>query len=205
MVSELLNYLNKKDGNRSSETEPYIGLVHRLDQPVSGLLVFAKTKEAAAFLSKQMDNGKFGKHYYAVVLGKPQKDKGVLEDYLYKDAHSNMTKVVDKTFPEAKNAVLEYSTVKTLWAIENDTEATLLDIKLQTGRHHQIRVQLSNAGMPILGDTKYGSIRSKEFSRDSACRNVALCAYKLSFVHPVTKETMTFERTPEDDIFEAFL
>ncbi len=202
MISELKNYLAGKDGVKE---EPYLGLVHRLDQPVSGLLVFAKTRSAAASLSHQVTNGQMQKYYYAIVLGKPENEQDVLVDYLYKDGRSNRSFVVNESFPEAKKAVLEYRVVKTLVGLENNKEATLLEIKLLTGRHHQIRVQLSSAGIPILGDGKYGSDNSRDLSRESACKYPALCAYKLRFVHPMTGEEMTFERKPEDEIFEAFL
>ncbi len=204
MVSEIKNHLAGKD-DRKERNEPYLGLVHRLDQPVSGLLVFAKTRSAAASLSHQLTNGQLQKYYYAIVLGKPENETDVLVDFLYKDGHNNRSYVVDETFPEAKKAVLEYRTVKTLIALENNTEASLLEIKLMTGRHHQIRVQLSAAGIPILGDGKYGSERSKDMSRESACRYPALCAYKLRFVHPMTGKELTFEEPPKDEIFEAFL
>lgn len=202
MVSELKNYLAKKANNNK---EPYLGLIHRLDQPVCGLLVFAKTKSAAAALSRQLETGELQKYYYAIVLGKPKNEADVLVDYIYKDGHTNKSFVVKESFPEAKKSILEYRIIKTLIALEENTEATLLEIKLLTGRHHQIRVQLSNADMPILGDTKYGSSRSKDFSNTSACKNLALCAHKLRFKHPLTGKELTFERDPEDDIFEAFL
>lgn len=202
MVSEIKNYLSSHTSRRE---EPYLGLVHRLDQPVSGLLVFAKSKTAAAGLSHQMETGEFQKYYYAIVLGRPNSDKDILVDYLYKDGHNNQSFVVNEDFPDAKKAALEYRCVKTLVALEENEEATLLEIKLLTGRHHQIRVQLSNADMPILGDGKYGSMKSKNFSTSSACRNLALCSYKLRFRHPLTGEELTFEKEPEDEIFEAFL
>ncbi|MCQ2081425.1 MAG: RluA family pseudouridine synthase [Lachnospiraceae bacterium] len=205
MVSELKNYIHKFNKQNGIKKEPYLGLIHRLDQPVCGLLVFAKTKTAAAMLSHQLDTGEIQKYYYAIVMGKPKNTKDVLIDYLYKDGRTNMSYVVKEDFPEAKKAALEYRVVKTLVALEENVEATLLEIKLITGRHHQIRVQLSNAGIPILGDGKYGSMKSKDFSKDSACRNLALCAHKLRFRHPMTGEEMTFERDPEDEIFEAFL
>lgn len=206
MVSELKNYLNRQSVEHREDrgSEPYLGLVHRLDQPVSGLLVFAKTKSAAASLSHQLETGELQKYYYAVVMGKPSKIEDILVDYLYKDGHNNMSFVVKESFPEAKKAVLEYRTVKTLVALEQNLEASLLEIKLLTGRHHQIRVQLSNADMPILGDAKYGSIESKDFSNE-ACKKLALCAYKLRFKHPMTGEELTFERVPEDEIFASFL
>ena len=212
MVSEIKNYLVKNNKsnqnalskNEPSKGEPYLGLIHRLDQPVCGLLVFAKSKPAAASLSHQLDTGELQKYYYAIVMGKPDKENDVLVDYLYKDGRSNMSMVVREDFPEAKKAVLEYRKMKTLMALEDHIEATLLEIKLMTGRHHQIRVQLSNQGWPILGDSKYGNENSKDFSRQ-ALRGLALCAHKLRFKHPTTGKEMTFEKDPEDEIFEAFL
>lgn len=205
MVSEIKNYLAKEYKEKNKQGEPYLGLIHRLDQPVCGLLIFAKTKSAAAGLSHQLNTGEISKYYYAIVMGKPDKEKDVLVDYLYKDGHNNISLVVREDFPEAKKAVLEYRRIKTLVALEENVEATLLEVKLLTGRHHQIRAQLSNAGWPILGDGKYGSINSKDFNRSSACKNLALCAHKIRFKHPITGEEMTFERDPEDEIFEAFL
>jgi len=202
MVSELKNYLSKASNTKG---EPYLGLIHRLDQPVCGLLVFAKTKSAAASLSHQLDTGEIQKYYYAIVMGKPQMHSDVLVDYIYKDGHNNRSYIVKEDFPDAKKSVLEYRVMKTLVALGENIEATLLEIKLMTGRHHQIRAQLANADIPILGDTKYGTIKSKDFSNTSACRNLALCAHKLRFKHPMTGEEMTFERDPEDEIFEAFL
>lgn len=205
MVSELKNYINRQNKEKGINKEPYIGLVHRLDQPVCGLLVFAKTKSAASHLSHQLETGELQKYYYAIVMGKPKTEMDVLIDYIYKDGKNNQSYVVKKDFPEAKKAMLEYRAMKTLIALEDNLEASLLEIKLLTGRHHQIRVQLANADMPILGDGKYGSIKSKDFSKNSACRNVALCAHKIRFKHPVTGKELTFERDPEDEIFEAFL
>ncbi len=202
MVSELKNYLCEKSEKKG---EPYLGLIHRLDQPVSGLLVFAKTKSSAAALSVQINTDEIQKYYYAIVLGKPKAEQDVLVDYIYKDGRNNKSFIVREDFPEAKKAVLEYRRVKTLVALEENEEASLLEIHLLTGRHHQIRAQLANADMPILGDGKYGNIKSKSFSKDSACRNLALCAYKLRFKHPITGEELTFEREPEDEIFASFL
>lgn len=201
MVSELKNYLAKKTGDKK---EPYLGIVHRLDQPVSGILVFAKTKQAAAELSRQIANGQMQKYYYAVILGEPEQKKGRLENYLWKDAKTNQSVIVNQDFSEAKKAVLEYQCVKTLVAIEADTEVSLMDIKLLTGRHHQIRLQMSHAGMPLLGDGKYGSEESRTFDKQAGCRNVALCAYELSFLHPVTKQQVSFCRQPEGDMFLPF-
>ena len=212
MVSELKNYL--ADADRPRKKEPYLGVVHRLDQPVSGLLVFAKTKEAAAKLSKQVTEGRMEKYYYAVVLEKPEVADGRLENYLYKDGKTNQSLVVKEDFPDAKKAILEYRLVKSLNAFfespeepavfAKPPEVSLLEIKLITGRHHQIRAQLSHAGYPLLGDGKYGSERSKLLSRQARCKNTALCAYRLSFIHPVSEKKMNFERLPEEEIFQPF-
>ena len=203
MVSELKNYLSRKPENKG-KGEPYLGLVHRLDQPVSGILVFGKTRQAAASLSRQITDGTFHKYYYAVIYGKPKNEKGRLTDYLYKDGRTNMSMIVQKDFPEAKKAVLNYKLEKTLMVLEVLQEASLMEIELLTGRHHQIRVQMANAGMPLLGDSKYGTETDKHFSREIGCKNVALCAYKLKFRHPKTGKEISFERKPEWEIFLPF-
>ncbi len=111
MVSELKNYLVKKPEYRGKK-EPYIGVVHRLDQPVSGILVFAKTKQAAAELGRQITSGKMHKYYYAVVYGRPDVQKERLENFLYKNAKTNLSLIVEEGIPNAKKAVLEYKLVK---------------------------------------------------------------------------------------------
>lgn len=204
MVSELKNYLAGKAENKEKGA-PYLGVVHRLDQPVAGILVFAKNKESAASLSKQMTDGSFHKYYDAVVFGKPEKEQGILENYLYKDAKTNQSMVVKEGFPEAKRARLSYKRKETLMVLEAGQQASLVEIELFTGRHHQIRVQMANAGMPLLGDSKYGTERDKRFSQEIGCRNVALCACKLIFQHPKTGKEMCFERRPEEEIFLPFL
>ncbi len=217
MVSELKNYLvkaqkeemagkNGKDAvKKQTFQEPYLGLVHRLDQPVSGVLVFAKNKKAAADLSNQISNGTMKKFYYALIYGTPIRERDTLEDYLYKDGRENLSIIVNATFPDAKKAILNYRHCSTLMVLEEGEEVSLMEIELLTGRHHQIRAQMSNAGMPLLGDSKYGSERSKELSRDIGCKNVALCAYKLSFKHPATHKEMVFEREPDEELFDPFL
>ncbi len=218
MVNELKNYLAKKTDcpEHKPKGEPYLGLIHRLDQPVSGLLVFAKTRQASAELSRQVTNGQMQKYYYAIVYGKPQAIQGTLTDYLFKDAKTNRSLVVEKDFPQAKKAVLHYHLVKTLFAFDESMnpqdaakfspsgEASLVEIKLITGRHHQIRAQMAHAGMPLLGDSKYGNALSREFSLKTKCRNVALCAYKLMFQHPISGKEMIFEKEPEAEIFLPF-
>ena len=204
MVSELKNYLSKKP-EYQGKGAPYLGLIHRLDQPVSGLLVFAKTPKAASALSSQLNNGGIKKFYYAVVFGKPEIEAGSLENYIYKDGKTNQSLIVREDFPEAKRALLNYKKVKTLMVIETGQEASLVEIELITGRHHQIRAQMAHSDMPLLGDSKYGSEASKSFSKEIGCKTVALCAYKLILKHPVTGKEMTFERLPEGEIFLPFI
>lgn len=162
---------------------PYIGVVHRLDQPVEGVMVFAKTKEVAADLSRQIVAKAADKYYYAMTDGVPPQKKGILEDYLLRNGKSNASEVVDKGTPEAKRAVLSYE------VLEENGKNAVLNIKLETGRHHQIRVQLSHAGFAIVGDKKYNF---KENIASSG-RALALCSYKIGFKHPVTRKKLEFE------------
>lgn len=215
MVSELKNYLAKKPEYKG-KGEPYLGIVHRLDQPVSGILVFAKTKQAAAELSGQITSGQMQKHYYAIIYGIPTAEQGRLEDYLYKDPKTNQSLIVKEDFPDAKKAVLDFKLIKTLMVLDENAKykdykasassrkISLVEIKLITGRHHQIRAQMSHADMPLLGDNKYGNQKSKDLSQEAGCRSVALCAYKLEFHHPVSKKKITFEKQPEGEIFLPF-
>lgn len=203
MVSELKNYLAKKPEYKG-KGEPYLGLVHRLDQPVCGILAFAKTSKAAGALSRQITDRSMQKYYYAVIYGSPKEDIGSLENYLYKDGKTNRSFIVKKDFPGAKKALLRYKRIKTLMVLEKQQEVSLMEIELFTGRHHQIRVQMAHAGMALIGDSKYGSEAAKELSREVGCKEPALCAYKLCFKHPVTGKEMTFERQPEGEIFLPF-
>ena len=163
----------------------YLGLVHRLDRPVGGIMIFAKTSKAASRLSNEVREKVFKKKYLAVVDGKLDKKEGILEDYLYKDERNNISKVVKKEKKNAKYAKLEYKVLK----YNPLKDLSLLEINLHTGRHHQIRVQLSNMNHSIFGDQKYGT-RGKG-------KQIALWAYELSIVHPVTKQEMTFKDLPE--------
>lgn len=169
---------------RMQKGEPsYIGVVHRLDQPVSGVMVFAKTKEAAANLSKQIATKAADKFYYAVTDGLPDKKKGILEDYLLRDGKTNLSKVVSSKTDGAKRAELSYEVIAS-----NDKNA-ILNVKLATGRHHQIRVQLANAGWPLVGDRKYNF---KE-NMSASGKSLSLCSYKLAFRHPRTGKNVSFE------------
>lgn len=184
--SELKNYLKGKP----------VYVVHRLDQPVEGILVFAKTKEAAASLGKQLSSDEMNKEYQAVVFGSMIEKQGTLVNYLKKEAKGNLSKVVKETDSEAKYAELSYEVIGEK---EMDTEEgiSLIKIRLKTGRHHQIRVQLAAVNHPLLGDQKYADEKTLAFSRENGIRNVALCAAKLHFIHPSTKEKMEFQITPK--------
>ena len=175
--------------------EPYLGIVHRLDQPVEGVMVFAKNQKAAAALSKQVTDGTMKKHYLALVCGKPSKKEGTLVDYLQKDGRTNTSKVVQKGVKDAKRSELKYR------VLEEREETSLLEIELLTGRHHQIRVQMANAGWPLYGDTKY----NPAFAEATGYVQTALCAYKLSFVHPKTGKRMEFIIEPDNLLLSASL
>lgn len=163
----------------------YLGLVHRLDRPVGGIMVFAKTSKAAARLSNQVRERILKKKYLAVVDGKIEKQTGILEDYLYKDERHNISKVVKKEKKNAKLAKLDYEVIK----YNEVKDLSLVKVNLHTGRHHQIRVQLSHFGHSIFGDQKYGT-RGKG-------KQIALWAYELTIEHPISKEKMTFQDLPE--------
>ena len=182
MLSIVKNYIKEK---YQKPGNVYLGLVHRLDRPVGGIMIFAKTSKAASRLSNEVREKVFKKKYLAVVDGKLDKKEGVLEDYLYKDERNNISKVVKKEKKNAKYAKLEYKVLK----YNKIKVLSLLEINLHTGRHHQIRVQLSNMGHSIFGDQKYGTRgRGKQ---------IALWAYELAIIHPTTKEKMTFTDMPE--------
>ena len=182
MLSIIKNYIKEK---YQKPGNVYLGLVHRLDRPVGGIMIFAKTSKAASRLSNEVREKVFKKKYLAVVDGKLDKKEGVLEDYLYKDERNNISKVVKKEKKNAKYAKLEYKVLK----YNKIKDLSLLEINLHTGRHHQIRVQLSNMGHSIFGDQKYGTRgRGKQ---------IALWAYELAIIHPTTKEKMTFTDMPE--------
>lgn len=153
----------------------YLGLVHRLDRPVGGIMVFAKTSKAAGRLSEQIRNKTFKKTYNAVVMGNINQS-GKLEDYLLKDEKKNIVKV-DKS---GKLAILYYK------KLSYKDNMSLIEINLETGRSHQIRVQMSNYGYPLFGDQKYNK-------KASVGEQIALFAKKIEFIHPVTKENLVFE------------
>ena len=181
MVSILKNHLAE---NARNHTEPYLGIIHRLDQPVCGLLVFAKTPFAAKELSRQVATSTFHKHYHATLCGVPPKSSDTLVDYLVKLPKENRSEISDTKNSHAKKATLTYTITDDL----TSSELTEVTIELQTGRHHQIRVQMANMGCPILGDTKYNPQPFPYGDR----LPLALCAYKLEFPHPKSGEVLSF-------------
>lgn len=183
MLTLLKDYLKEKYHKPGNV---YLGLIHRLDRPVGGVMVFAKTSKAAARLSEQVRNKTFQKEYLTIVDGKMEKKQDILENYLLKNERTNTSQVVAEGTKNSKYAKLEYEVLK----YQEDINLTLLKIKLYTGRHHQIRVQLSNIGHSICGDQKYGTRgRGKQIS---------LWAFRLILEHPICKEIMTFTSIPEE-------
>ena len=183
MMSLIKEYIKEKYNKPGNV---YLGLVHRLDRPVGGVMVFAKTSKAASRLSDEVRKKIFKKEYLAVVDGKFEKEKGTLENYLYKDKKTNTSYVVNKDKKDAKYAKLDYEVIK----YDKENNLSVLKINLHTGRHHQIRVQLSNIGHSIYGDQRYGK-RGKN-------KQIALWAYKLTIEHPTKKEKMEFLDLPKD-------
>ncbi len=181
MVSMLNNYLVEKG------EKPSIHVVHRLDQPVEGVMVFAKNSQAANKLTKEITEHVFKKNYYAIISRESFPNEGELVDYLVKDNRTNLSKVVKEGDPRAKKAVLRYRVV------EQWDDKKLLDIDLFTGRHHQIRIQLASRTAPIIGDVKYGGIATGH--------SLALCSHHIGFAHPVTGEKMGFDIKPQGEEF----
>lgn len=184
VVSEMCTYLKS----------PYVGLVHRLDQPVEGLMVLAKTKAAAAGLSAQLSRGELKKTYLAVVSTENLTEDistewTELTDYLEKDAKAGKAQIVKNG---GQKATLFYRKLA-----EAQDNTALVEINLITGRYHQIRAQMAHAKMSLLGDVKYGVPHPE-------VKNVALCAYKLRFLHPKTKKPMEFESKPQKPIFNRY-
>ena len=154
----------------------FLGVVHRLDRPVSGLVVFAKTSKALARLNEMFRNSEVKKTYWAIVKQRPPQDEGELVNYLVRNEKQNKSYAYDKEVKNSKKAVLHYS------LIGHSQNYFLLEVDLKTGRHHQIRCQLAKMGCPIKGDLKYG------FARSNPDGSICLHAHRVKFVHPVSKE-----------------
>ncbi len=180
IIKEYIKVTYNKQGN------VYLGLVHRLDRPTGGIMVFAKSSKAAARLTAQMQEGDFEKRYLSVLVGTPKEEKATLTHYLKKNAVNNMVYVCPPSVSGAKFAELEYQ------VLEEKAGLSLADVRLHTGRSHQIRVQMNAIGTPVFGDMRYGGEKAKK-------GYLALWAYYLSFTHPVSKERMVFRVQPPKD------
>ena len=186
MLSILKKYLKVK---YDKPGEVFLGLLHRLDRPVSGVMVFARTSKCASRISEQIKKREVSKRYHAVVNGIPSKPEDKLTDYLLKDSRTNRTSVVNSSVPGAKKAVLNYRLISS--AEDKGQTFSLLDIELESGRGHQIRTQLSSRGHFIIGDMRYGDGKIK-------C-DIALESYLIGFYHPVSKEYMEFSLPLKED------
>ncbi len=165
--------------------EAFIGLVHRLDRPTGGIMVFARNSKSASRLSAQLVSHEMKKTYYAVCQGVPQIKSGSLVNYLKKDEKENIVKIVPQSEQGVKKAELTYKVLQ-----NSDTES-LVEVNILTGRSHQIRVQFAGIGCPLLGDNKYGKDKTR------ASKNLGLWAGRLEFIHPVSKQKMVFVASPD--------
>ncbi len=186
VVKEYIKDKYHKPGN------VYLGVVHRLDRPTSGIIIFAKTSKALERLNKMLREKKISKTYWAIVKNTPSKKKDTLVNYLKKNSKNNKSSVYNKEVKDSKKAILHYEVIQQL-----DNYA-LLEINLETGRHHQIRAQLAAINAPIKGDLKYG------FPRSNKDGSIHLHAKRISFLHPVAKTELQIEAaTPNDVIWNA--
>lgn len=182
MLTKCKQYIKQKYNKPGNV---YLGLVHRLDRPTGGVMVFAKTSKAASRLSEQIKNKECTKKYVTVVCGAPQKHQDRLENYLQKNEKTNLVSIVPSHIFGAKKAELEYKVVA------QNKNLSLIDINLLTGRSHQIRVQMAGIKTPVFGDSKYGAKIKNT--------NLALWAYNLTFMHPTLKQKMTFTVLPPQE------
>ena len=179
MIKNYIKTAYNKPGN------VYVGLVHRLDRPTGGVMVYAKTSKAAARLTSGMQAGDFEKKYLTVVCGEMDTERGTLTNYLRKNTVNNMVYICTPSEEGAKEALLDYK------VLENKNKYALLEVRLHTGRTHQIRVQMAGISHPVYGDMRYGGALAKK-------GKLALWAYSLSFSHPITKERMRFIACPPE-------
>lgn len=195
LLSFLKNHIFEKE---ELDEEPYLAMIHRLDRPVGGVMVFAKNQSAAAKLSDQVQDGTMIKYYQAILTGELPDEFGKLVDYLLKDGKTNTSKIVKKETKGAKRAELEYEVLDVLETDEGILSYVL--IQLYTGRHHQIRVQMAGRGAGIYGDTKYNPLFT---ATKKKYQQIALFATRLEFEHPSSGEHMVFKTEPEGDAFEV--
>lgn len=183
LLTKLKKYIKEK---YNKQGEAYLGLVHRLDRPTGGVMVFARTSKCAERLSEQIQNGEMEKTYFAVLDGVPKRPQGVLKNYLKKDEKNNLVSIVPQYESGAKEAILNYK------VLEEKKGKTLVEVHLETGRSHQIRVQMKGIGCPLVCDQKYNEKAQKG--------NLALWSTRLKLVHPTTKKVLTFIVSPPQDL-----
>ena len=183
LFDQLKRYIKEKYDKQGNV---YLGLVHRLDRPTGGVMVFAKTSKAAARLSEGMQKGEFEKKYLTVLTGEVDTERGTLVNYLKKNTVNNMVYICTQTEDGAKLASLDYK------VLEKKNGLTLTEVRLHTGRTHQIRVQMAGISHPVYGDMRYGGTEAKK-------GKLALFAYSLTFLHPITKEKLKFMAYPPED------
>jgi 23S rRNA pseudouridine1911/1915/1917 synthase len=224
MVSIIKNYIFEKSDDNA---EPYVAVIHRLDKPVGGVMIFAKTKDAAARLSDMMQDGEIVKYYQAVLTGELPDFDGELIDYMVRDAKTNTSKIVPKDTKGAKKAVLHYEVLDVFETDEGVLSYVL--IELETGRHHQIRVQMASRGCGIWGDVKYnprfsggknggkqngksgggsngkmpGQFGGKQKSKGSKFTQIGLYSSRIELTHPFTGEELVFKSEPTGQAFDV--
>ena len=171
----------------------FLGVVHRLDRPVSGLVVFARTSKALSRLNKMFAEGEVHKTYWAITKNAPRDNEGMLTHWLVRNEKQNKSYAYEQEKPNAKKAILKYH------VLSHSDNYSLIEVQLLTGRHHQIRCQLAAIGCPIKGDLKYGAPRSNPDG------SISLLSRRVEFVHPVSKETIIAEAPlPDDNLWSAF-
>lgn len=210
MVSEIRKHIHSQFPEKGI---PYVGVIHRLDKPVSGILVYARTQKAASALSKQIAERRMKKKYLAVLCGNPVDNVDNFVDYMLKEGGENRSRIVDKGITGARRAELSYRILKTQ-VLEPYGELSLAEITLKTGRHHQIRVQMAGHGLPLWGDQKYNTASGYGWDLPDADgagglsqtggAGLALSAWHLAFTHPATGKEMVFEKLPDGGIFRWF-
>lgn len=223
MVSEIRSYLhNPQDIHKyphgvSTNQPPYVGVIHRLDKPVEGIMVYALNQRSAGALSAALQAQKVEKSYLAVVCGQPVDNQGTYVDYLRHCKENNTSQIVDKSDKSAREAVLNYRVLEVIHnPADQEQILSLIDIELLTGRHHQIRVQFAGHGTPLYGDERYGAglstkstagpvdNRKGKFSPRGPRRSLALCSRRLAFPHPSTGKRMEFTIVPTGGAFGWF-
>ena len=188
-----------QNGRPVSGQPPYVGVIRRLDKPVSGIMVFAKTKETAAALSKELREGKMTKTYRAILCGQPAEKSGMLCDWMIQEKKGNLSRIGKKTDPGAKEAKLSYTVLRKQFL--EGQQISEVEIRLLTGRHHQIRVQFASRGMPLMGDRKYNPAYQTSppaglCGTSEMGKHLCLTAVSLSFTHPKTRKPMHFSIDP---------